>query len=129
MNTSRSLKGIFLAAVVLAATIGFATSKGPLELQHPTNVGGKKLASGNYKVQWDGTGDQVELKIYQGKNVVASTSARLVTVEHPFPSDAVLVTTNGDGSMSLSRITFGGKKYALEIAGEAGASGAAGAAR
>jgi len=129
VNASRGLKGIFLAAVVLVATSGFATSKGSLELQHPTSVGGKTLASGSYKVQWDGTGDQVELKIYQGKNVVASTSARLVTVERPFPSDAVLVTTNGDGSMSLARITFGGKKYALEIAGESGGSGGTGAAR
>jgi len=129
VNASGSLKGIFLAAVVLVATSGFATSKGSLELQHPTSVGGKPLASGNYKVQWEGTGDQVELKIYQGKNVVASTSARLVTVEHPFPNDAIVVNANGDGSTSLSRITFGGKKYALEIAGEAGASGAAGAAR
>ena len=129
MNASRSLKSIFLAAVLMIATSGLATSKGSFDLQHPTNVGGKTLASGNYKVQWDGTGDQVELKIYQGKNVVASTSARLVTVEHPLPNDAILVNTNGDGSMSLSRITFGGKKYALEIAGEAGASGASGAAR
>jgi hypothetical protein len=129
VNASRSLKSIFLAAVVVVATSGFAASKGSVELQHPTNVGGKQLASGSYRVQWEGTGDQVELKFYQGKNVVASTSARLVTLERPLPNDAILVSANGDGSASLSRINFGGKKYALEIAGEAGASGASGAAR
>ena len=126
MTTSKSF---FLGLALLLATSAFAANKGSLSVQEPVTINGTQLKPGDYKVQWDGTGDQVELRIYQGKNVVASTSARLVTVEHPFPSDAVLVTTNGDGSMSLSRITFGGKKYALEIAGEAGASGAAGAAR
>ena len=129
MNASRGLKGIFLAAVVLVATSGFATSKGSLELQHPTNVAGKQLASGNYSVQWEGTGDQVELKIYQGKKVVVSTAAHVVNLEQPLPNNAAVMVTNGDGSASLSRIMFRGRKYAIEISNEGGAAGAAGAAR
>ncbi len=129
VNASLNLKSVFLAAAVLVATTGFAASKGSVELQHPTSVGGKTLPSGSYKVQWEGAGDQVDLKFYQGKNVVASTSARLVTIERPLASDAVLVSPNSDGSVSLARINFSGKKYALEISGEGGASGAAGTAR
>jgi len=129
VNASLNLKSVFLAAVVLAATTGFAASKGSVELHHPTSIGGKTLPSGSYKVQWEGAGDQVDLKFYQGKNVVASTSARLMTIERPLASDAVLVSPNSDGSVSLARINFGGKKYALEINGAGGASGAAGAAR
>ena len=82
-NLGSSLKGIFLSVMVLAAGSALAASKGSLELQHPTSVAGKQLAKGNYTVRWDGTGDQVDLKIYQGKNVVASTPARVVKVEHP----------------------------------------------
>ena len=129
MNASRSLKSIFLAAVVLAAASGFATSKGSLELQHPTNVAGNQLASGNYSVQWEGTGDQVELKIYQGKKAVASTAARVINLEQPQPHDAAVMVTNGDGSASLSRIMFRGRKYAIEISNQGGTAGAAGAAR
>jgi hypothetical protein len=125
----QSLKGIFLAAVVLVAGSALAASKGSLELQHPTSVGGKQLASGNYTVQWDGTGDQVELKIFQGKNAVATTPARVVKVERRQPHNAAITVTNGDGTSSLSQIVFGGKDYALEVASEGGASGAAGAAR
>ncbi len=125
----QSLKGISLAAVVLVAGSALAASKGSLELQHPTSVGGKELAKGNYTVQWEGTGDQVELKIFQGKNPVATTSARVVKMEHPMPNDAAVVVTNGDGTSSLSQIRFGRKNYALELSNEGGASGAAGAAR
>jgi hypothetical protein len=129
VNAAKNLKGIFLAVVVLVAGSAFAASKGSLELQHPTSVGGKQLASGNYTVQWDGTGDQVELKIFQGKNAVATTPARVVKVERRQPHNAAITVTNGDGTSSLSQIVFGGKDYALEVASEGGASGAAGAAR
>jgi hypothetical protein len=122
-----TLKGILLTAVVLIAANTFAASnKGSLELQHPASVAGKQLATGNYTLRWEGTGDQVELKIYHGKDVVASTPAKLVQVEHPTPSNSAVVNTNSDGSYSLSQIRFGGKHYALEIPAEGeGASGAA----
>jgi hypothetical protein len=122
-----SLKGTLLVAVVLIAVNTFAASnKGSLELQHPASVAGKQLATGNYTIRWDGTGDQVELKIYRGKDVVASTPARLVQVEHPNNNNSAVVNSNPDGTFSLSQIRFGGKHYALEITGAG--EGAAGAA-
>ncbi len=129
MNATRGLKGILLGAVVLAAGSAFAATKGPLELQHPASVGGKQLASGNYTVQWEGTGGQVELKIFQGKNAVVTTPARVVMMTHSMPHDAVTTVTGSDGTSSLSQIRFGGKKYVLEIASEGGSSGAAAAGR
>src|ERR1700730_2497904 len=112
--------------MVLAAGSALAASKGSLELQHPTSVAGKQLAKGNYTVRWEGTGDPVDLKIYQGKNVVASTPARLVKVEHPIGSDSAVVSPDANGGLSLSEIRFGGKSYALKVMGDAG-GGAAGA--
>ena len=38
-----SLQNIFLAAIVLAAGSAVAASKGSLELQHPTQVGGTAI--------------------------------------------------------------------------------------
>lgn len=126
LHLGSSLKHIFLAAVVLVAGSALATSKGSLELQHPTSVAGKQLASGNYIVRWEGTGDQVELKIYQGKNVVLSTPARVVKVENPATTDSAVVVANSDKTFSLSEIRFGGKKFALAIPSDA-TGGAAGA--
>jgi hypothetical protein len=129
-NFGSSLKGIFLGVVVLAAGSALAASKGSLELQHPTTVAGKQLAMGSYTVQWEGSGDQVNLKIYQGKSVVASTPARILKVDHPIGSDSAVVTANDDKTFSLSEIRFGGKKFALEIVNDTGgAAASAGASR
>jgi hypothetical protein len=126
VNANRSSKSIVLLAVVVAASIALAeTSKGSLELQQPTSIAGKQLASGSYKLQWEGAGEQVELKIYHGKNVVASTSAHLVKVDSPSNNDSSVITKNDDGSVSLSEIRFRGRKYALQITSEGGSAGAA----
>ena len=53
----------------------------------------------------------------------------MVPLEKPLARDATLLRRNDDGTVSLARINFGGKKYALEISGDGGGSGAAGAAR
>lgn len=129
-NFGSSLKGVFLGVLVLAAGSALASSKGSLELQHPTSVAGKQLAKGNYTVRWDGTGDQVDLQIYQGKNLVATTPARVLKVERPIASDSAVVNANADGGFSLSEIRFGRKSYALRIVNDAGSAAAgAGASR
>lgn len=121
-----TFKAILLATTILLAGSAFASSKGSLELQHPTNVAGKQLATGSYMVRWEGTGDQVQVKIYQGKNEVASAPARMVTVAQAPQGNSAVVNTNSDGSYSLAEIRFGGKKYALQITNDAGSSGASG---
>lgn len=125
----KALLGCTLAAVMLFAASTFAATKGSLELQHQTSVGGKQLPKGNYTLQWDGNGDQVELKVYQGKTEVASTTAKVVKVERRPASNSAVTTANGDGSSSLSEIRFRGKDYALQLSGEGGGSGASGSAR
>ena len=126
LHLGSSLKHICLAAVVLAAGSALAASKGSLELQHPTNVAGKQLASGNYTVRWEGNGDQVDLKIYQGKNVVLSTPARVLKVDHPASSDSAVVVAKTDKTYSLSEIRFAGKNFALGIMSDGGGTGAGG---
>jgi hypothetical protein len=129
LKVKRSLKGILLAGVVLLAASALAASKGPLELQEPASVAGTQLKSGVYTVQWEGTGDQVQLKIYQGKKEVASTSAKMVMLDKPVDRDATLIRRNDDGTLAVTRINFGGKKFALELSGDGGGAGGAGASR
>jgi len=129
LKSKYSLMGMVLAAVVLLAGSALAASKGPLELQEPASVAGKQLKTGTYTVQWEGTGDQVQVKIYQGKKEVASTSARMVTLDKPLDRDGTLLHRNDDGSLTITRINFGRKNFALEIGGDGGGSGSAGASR
>jgi hypothetical protein len=128
LHLGSSLKHICLAAVVLAAGSALAATKGSLELQHPTSIAGKQLASGNYTVRWEGTGDQVELKIYQGKNVVLSTPARIMKVDHRASSNSAVVVANSDKTYTLQEIRFAGKDFVLGITSAGSGAGASGGA-
>ena len=122
-------KSVFMSALVLLAVSAWAESKGSLGLQHPTAVGGKTLATGNYTVRWEGAGDQVQLKIYKGKNEVASIPAEVIQLTSPAGYDSAVVNSDGSATPSLTEIRFSGKKYALRINGAGGAAGSAGASR
>lgn len=126
-----SAKGFLLTAVLMVAGAAFAApNKGSLDLPHPASVAGKQLASGSYSLRWEGTGDQVDLKIYQGKNVVVSVPAKVVKLDHPTANNSAVVTSGSDGTYSLSQIRFGHKDFALEIVNDAaGSSSGAGASR
>jgi hypothetical protein len=128
MKASRVSKGLLLGLALLLATAAFAASKGSLQVNDAVTVNGTQLAAGDYTVKWDGNGPNVQLNILHGKQVVATTSARLVTLDHSVDGDSAVVRTNADGSKSLAAIRFGGKKYALEL-GDASAGGEMGSSR
>jgi hypothetical protein len=128
-NQVTSMQTLVLASAVLLATSAFAVNKGSVELMHPTQVAGKQLAAGSYKIQWDGSGDQVQLSIRQGSKEVASTSARVVQIQSPSPNNNALITVNPDGTRSLSQIRLRGKTFALDLGGEGSGSGSSGAGR
>jgi len=127
----RISKVVLLTSTILLAASAFAANKGSFELQHPALVAGKQLASGTYKVQWEGSGDQVHLSIMQGSKAVATATAHVMQVEVAPANDSALINMNPDGSRSVAQIRFRGKKFVLEITGEGGgaAGGAAGAGR
>lgn len=120
---------LVLACSVLLATSAFAVNKGSVQLMHPTQVAGKQLAAGSYKIQWDGAGAQVQLSILQGNKEVASTSARVVQIQSPSPNDNALVMIGPDGTRSLSQIRFRGKTFALDLGGEGSGAGSSGSSR
>jgi hypothetical protein len=112
-------KSLVLGLAVLLATSAFAANKGSLQVQEPISVNGQQLKPGDYKVQWDGNGPNVELSIMQGKKVVTKVPAHVVDLTAASNADAAVVKNNADGSKSLSEVRFGGKKYALAVGEEA----------
>jgi hypothetical protein len=114
---------LVLASALLLASSAFAANKGSLNISEPVNISGTQLAAGSYSVHWEGNGPNVELKIMRGKQVVASSPARLVDLSSAPNNDAAVFKSNGDGSRSLSEIRFYGKKQALAIGSESADSG------
>ena len=109
-------KMLVLGLALLLASSAVAANKPSLQLNHPVTVNGTTLKAGDYKVQWEGSGPNVEISILQGKNVVAKASARVVELETPAADDAAVTRTNDSGSSSLAAIRFQGKKLSLELA-------------
>ncbi|HEY6181736.1 MAG TPA: hypothetical protein VIW67_05785 [Terriglobales bacterium] len=122
MQLAKTFKGLVLGSALLLATSAFAASKGPLQLTSPANVAGKQLPAGDYTVKWDGNGPSVQLEIIKGKNVVATVPAQVVTLDHASNYDSAVVNTDNSGGRVLSQIRFSGKKMALSVGGEGGAS-------
>ena len=108
-------KSLAMGLALLLASSAFATTKGKLTLHDATVVNGTKLKAGDYKLEWDGSGPNVEVSIVQGKNVVAKVPAKIVELKTPALNDTALVKTNDDGSRTLAGAQFQNKKFALEL--------------
>jgi len=108
-------KGLVMGLALVLASSAFATTKGKLNLQAPATVNGTKLKAGDYKLEWDGNGPNVEVSIVQGKTVVAKVPAKIVELKSPALSDTAVVRMNDDGSRTLAGAQFENKKFALDM--------------
>jgi hypothetical protein len=116
-TVSKSLVMAF--ALLLASSAFAASSKGSMTLLSPATINGTNLKAGDYKLEWEGSGNDVQLKIMQGKNVVAQVPAKVVDLSAPAPSNAAILNNGDNGKRSLAGARFQGKKYAIQI-GESG---------
>lgn len=100
---------------LLVASSAFAASKGTLTLLNPASVNGTELKAGDYRLEWDGSGPNVELSILQGKKVVAKVPAKVVDLSTPAQNNAAVLERKDNGSATLSGARFAGKKFALQV--------------
>ena len=108
-------KTLAMGLALLLASSAFAATKGELTLLNPATVNGTNLKAGDYKLQWDGTGTDVQVTILQGKNVIAKVPAKVVDLSAPAPNNAAVLNTGENGARTLAGARFSGKKYALQI--------------
>jgi hypothetical protein len=118
MKFATVTKSLVVGLALTLASSAFAASKANLTLNNPTNINGTKLKAGDYKLEWDGSGPNVEVSIMQGKKVVAKVPAKVVDLNQSSANDAALLKQNSDGTTTLAGARFQGKKFALEL-GEA----------
>jgi hypothetical protein len=133
MKFANISKGLLLGLSLLLATSVFAANthnnKGSLQLQNAVSVSGTTVPAGEYSVKWEGTGSNVQVNILKGSKVVASTSARVVSLDQSSGANAAVLKNNGDGSKSLAEIRFDGKKYALAIGDESSSADMSGSSK
>jgi hypothetical protein len=108
-------KSLLMGLALLLASSAFAATKGSLEIGNPVAINGTTLKPGDYKVEWEGTGPNVEVSILQGKNVVAKAQARVVDLPAPAANNAAVTETHEGAPSSLNSIRFQGKKFSLDL--------------
>jgi len=106
---------IVMGLALLLTSGAFAATKADLTLQSPTTINGAQLKPGDYKLQWEGSGPNVEVSIQQGKKVIAKVPAKVVDLNVASQNNAAILRMNGDGTSTLAGARFEGKKFALEI--------------
>jgi len=115
MKFATVTKSLVVGLALTLASSAFAASKANLTLNNPTSINGTTLKAGDYKLEWDGSGPNVEVSIMQGKKVVAKVPAKVVDLNQSSASNAALLKQNSDGTTTLAGVRFQGKKYALEL--------------
>jgi hypothetical protein len=108
-------KSLMLGMALLLASSAFAATKASLQLGNPVKINGTTLKAGDYKVQWEGSGPNVEVSILQGKNVLVTAPAHVVDLPTPAPNDAAVTRKNDSGPNTLAGLRFQGKKIALDL--------------
>jgi hypothetical protein len=128
MKFSTFSKSLVMAAALLLASSAFAANKANFTFNHATVVNGTTLKAGDYKLEWDGSGSEVQVSFIQGKNVVTKVTAKLVDLKSNSQNDAAVISNNSDGTTTLTALRFAGKKYSLEL-GDAGEGMQAGSSK
>jgi hypothetical protein len=114
--------GVLAGMAFVFATTALAADKGSMTVFEPTVVNGTQLSPGDYALQWEGTGNNVQLSILRGKKVLATTTASLVQLKAPASQNMTSTRDGGNNAKALSGISFRGKSYALEIGNKSSAT-------
>jgi hypothetical protein len=100
---------------MLFATTACTTNKGSLHVRSTTMVGETQLPAGEYRVQWDGHGPEVELKIKRANRLRATVPAKVIPLDEPSRGDAAVMDIDGDGHRNLREIRLSGQKLFIQI--------------
>jgi hypothetical protein len=114
MNPRRRI-ALVLTAVLTTTASAFATTRSSFVVHSPVVVGGTRLTEGEYTLRWDGDGPEVELQIQRDNKVKATVPAKLIPVSNASHEDAIVVSTDADGTRKLIEIRPSGKKFRIEI--------------
>lgn len=118
MSKSRIGVTLFGAALLFSAS-AFAGNgnKGSLKLSETVTVEGTTLKPGDYQVEWNGNGPDVQATILKGGRTVATFPAHVTEQAAAAETDGYGYRRSDqpNGGNTLTAIYFGGKHYALQV--------------
>jgi type 1 fimbria pilin len=116
MKVSKIATALLGVALLCSAGVRAADSnKGTLHLNDKVTVDGTPINPGDYKVEWTGSGPDVQATILKGKETVASFPAHIAEQTSPNAANAYASSDQPDGAKKLTAIYFGGKRFSLQL--------------
>ncbi len=110
--------GLAVSLVLSAGLASNALADGrqsvKFDLTSDTTIGGTKVPPGQYKLAWTASGDDADVKLMQGKKVVATTKAKVVGRDKAASDDEVVQRKSGAG-FAVSEIRLRGEKNVLVL--------------
>ncbi len=105
---------IFVALLCVLPLRAMAGTKqsATINISEPVVISGNHLQPGEYKIHWNGTGDNVQVQFYQGKKEVASTPAKVISQSNS-TIPAITMRSTQDGSKTVNEIDL--SKVTLEF--------------
>jgi hypothetical protein len=119
------MKSARFLALVSVATLAFSfgafakdTHSGNFTVSDTVQVGSSQLAPGDYKAEWTGPANDVQVVITQHGKTVATTQGKITTLQQPARYSAVLTKQTNDNTLQLDQIEFNNRSEALQLGGE-----------
>jgi hypothetical protein len=112
--------GRYLAIVAVLASglslSAFAKDKNETKVtfSDSVQVGSTQLKPGDYKLQWQGNGPDVQVQIVKGKDVVATVPAKLIENKASLGSNSVTTGSNSS-TKTLDQVDFDNGRQSLKF--------------
>jgi hypothetical protein len=84
-----------------------------VEIPDSVQVGGTQLQPGNYKVEWQGTGPEIQVNFVRDGKTVATVPGTLKTNDAQVTQDDIVTDTTSANTKTLKEIDFSRTKEAL----------------
>src|ERR1017187_4397572 len=110
---TRSMKSIKYAALlsmlaVLCSVSALARDKNQhsVEIPNAVQVGGKQLEPGSYKVDWQGTGPEIQVNFVRDGKTIATVPGTLKTNDAQVTQDEIITDTTSTNVQTHTEIDF-----------------------
>jgi hypothetical protein len=121
MKSSLFSRIIFATLALALTSSAFAAGdshKSSFEISAATQVNGTTIPAGEYTAKWEGSGPTVQVSIMQGRKVVATAPAQIVTLDRAASDTQAEIRNGSNGERELKALQFAGKKVSLELGTE-----------
>lgn len=100
---------------LLSSVSALARDKNQRSVQIPdyVQVGGAQLTPGSYKVEWQGTGPEIQVSFVRDGKTVATVSGTLKTNDAQVRQDDIVTDTTSANTKTLKEIDFDRNKESL----------------